>query len=100
MKQFYATSSLLLFVISSVTAQINFTANDPGSVPAYNTGFLYGSNMGYYPPWTNQNIADIAAGNPALNVKGVGIKSLHLPLPEKDFLDFWGYNISVNDFTY
>jgi hypothetical protein len=99
MKKIYVFAIVYLYAIDA-GAQINFTANDPGQVPAYNTEFLYGSNMGYYPPWTNQNLADIMAGNPALNVKGVGIKSLHLPLPEKNFLDYWGYSISVNDFIY
>jgi len=100
MKKIYVFSILSLCAIVPAKAQINFTANDPGSVPVYTTEFLYGSNMGgYYPPWTNQKIADIAAGNPALNVKGVGIKSLHQPLPET-FLDTWGYSFSVNDFIH
>ncbi len=99
MKQVYLLAFLLTFIAVNTKAQITFTANDPGSVPAYTSDFYYGSNMGYYPPWTNQNIADIAAGNPSVNVKGAGVKSLHLPLPE-DFLETWGYNISINDFIH
>ncbi|MES1226966.1 MAG: hypothetical protein ABUT20_66450, partial [Bacteroidota bacterium] len=100
MKHIYLFGFFLFFTAINSKAQINFTANDPGSVPAYTSDFYYGSNMGYYPPWTNQNIADIAAGNPSLSVKGAGVKSLHLPLPEKDFLDVWGYSISVGDFIH
>ncbi|HMC85666.1 MAG TPA: hypothetical protein VKI61_09070, partial [Chitinophagaceae bacterium] len=99
MKQFYLSIILIFSFAATCFSQINFNANTPGSAPAYTSPFLFGSNMGYYPPWTNQTIADIAAGNAALNVKGAGVKSLHLPLPE-NFLDTWGYNISVNDFIH
>ncbi len=99
MKQFYLAAILFFFSALSSVAQVNFNANTPGSVPAYTNTFLFGSNMGYYPSWTNQNIADIAAGNPVLNVKGAGVKSLHLSLPE-NFLDTWGYSVSVNDFIH
>jgi Secretion system C-terminal sorting domain len=99
MKQFYLSIILIFSFAATCFSQINFNANTPGSAPAYTSPFLFGSNMGYYPPWTNQTIADIAAGNTALNVKGAGVKSLHLPLPE-NFLDTWGYNISVNDFIH
>ncbi|MEP6746835.1 MAG: T9SS type A sorting domain-containing protein [Bacteroidota bacterium] len=100
MKQIYLAVFLLCSAVLPSAAQINFTANDAAHVPVYTNTFLFGSNMGYYPPWTNQTIADIAAGNPAVGVPGAGVKSLHLPLPERDFLDYWGYNISVNDFIH
>ncbi|MEO5592020.1 MAG: T9SS type A sorting domain-containing protein [Chitinophagaceae bacterium] len=100
MRKLYPIIVLLFLFVAKSEAQVNFTANDFSAVPPYTGNFLYGSNMGYYPPWTNQTISDIAAGNSALGVKGIGIKSLHLPLPEKDFLDLWGYNVSVNDFIH
>ena len=99
MKQIYLSGILLCFTALCTNAQINYNANDPAHVIPYTSNFLYGSNMGYYPPWTNQTIADIAAGNTAKSVKGAGVKSLHLPLPE-DFLTTWGYDISVNDFIH
>lgn len=78
------------------TAQVNYTANDPAHVAPYTSPFLYGSNMGFYATWLNTSIADIAAGNPALNVKGAGVKTLHLPLPE-NFLEpaAFGYDYDV-----
>jgi Secretion system C-terminal sorting domain len=96
----FCVAAVVCFVFSlKAPAQVNFNAQGAGAVPVYTSDFLYGSNMGYYPPWTNQTIADIAAGNPAKNVKGAGVKSLHLPLPE-DFLQTWGYDVSVNDFIH
>lgn len=91
---------LLVLGAFCVNAQINFSANDFGKVPVYNSSFLYGTNMGYYgPSWDDKTLADIAAGNPAKNVKGIGSKSLHLPLPEA-FLDYWGYSVRVNEFNH
>ncbi|MFT3932752.1 MAG: T9SS type A sorting domain-containing protein [Chitinophagaceae bacterium] len=99
MKQIYLSAILLLITAYSSIAQINYNANDPAHVLPYTSDFLYGSNMGYYPPWTNQTIADIAAGNSSKGVKGAGIKTLHQPLPEA-FLEQWGYDINLNDFRY
>ena len=86
MRQFYFSVALLFSLALSSRAQVNYTANDPAHVFPYTTEFLFGTNMGAYDTWTNVAVADIAAGNPALNVKGAGAKSLHLPLPE-NFLD-------------
>lgn len=99
MRQFYLSIFILMIAVPRLTAQVSYTANDAGSSVPYTGNFLFGSNMGYYPPWTNQTIADIAAGNTAKNVKGAGVKTLHLPLPE-DFLQTWGYDVSVNDFIH
>ena len=61
-------------------SQINYTANDAGQVPAYNSPFLYGNNMGYYgSTWDNITLSNIAAGNPLFNVAGVGSKSFRIP---------------------
>ena len=91
---------LMVLFVSSVFSQINFSANDFGRVPAYTTPFLYGSNMGYYGnTWDDKTLADISAGNPSKNVKGIGSKTLHLPLPES-FLEFWGYNVRVDIFNH
>src|SRR5450432_431281 len=99
MKQIYLSGVLVFLSVLHAAAQINYTANDAAHVTPYTGNFLFGSNMGYYPPWTNQTIADIAAGNASKNVKGAGVKTLHLPLPE-NFLDTWGYDVSVNDFIH
>ena len=84
----------------SAAAQINYSANDFGHLPPNTSFFQYGANMGYYgPSWDDKTLADIAAGNTSKNVKGAGIKSLHLPLPES-FLEFWGYNVRVDVFNH
>src|SRR5215510_16506199 len=89
---------LLIGLVAS--AQINYSANDFGHLPPNNTFFQYGANMGYYgPSWDDKTLADIAAGNPAKNVKGAGVKSLHLPLPES-FLESWAYDVRVDFFNH
>jgi hypothetical protein len=100
MKRGILLATLLICSLFTIKAQINFSANDFGRVPAYNGNFMYGVNMGYYgPSWDDKTLADIAAGNPAKNVKGVGSKSLHVPLPES-FLEYWGYNVRVDVFNH
>ena len=46
--------------------EVGFTAND--QVIPYTDFFRPGSNTGYNPPWTNSQLADISAGNPALGI--------------------------------
>lgn len=86
---------LLSATLSTLRAQVNYTAND--TVPPYHGKFHFGANLGAYYFWTDQQLADIAAGNPALGVKGVGVNCLRLSLPES-FLDFWGYDIRLDAF--
>ena len=95
MKLFYPGFLLLLFAFPAAS-QVSYSANEAAHVAPYTTNFLYGSNMGVYDTWSNVAIADIAAGNPARNVKGAGVKTLHLPLPE-NFLDpsYAGYDYDV-----
>jgi hypothetical protein len=79
---------------------VNYSANDPGHVPAYNGYFLYGTNGGYYgSSWDDQSISDIAAGNPAKGIKGAGSKTFRPPLPEY-FMEFWGYDVRLNEFNH
>ncbi len=72
MKKFPILLIVLLFSFS-LHAQVNYTANDAGSVPVYTNSFLNGSNMGYYDSWDDETLSDIAAGNSAKNVKGAGV---------------------------
>ncbi|HYJ37085.1 MAG TPA: hypothetical protein VEV87_00655, partial [Chitinophagaceae bacterium] len=91
---------VLLTLVNSISAQVNFSANDFGQIPAYTSYFQYGSNMGYYgPTWDDKSLADIAAGNISKNVKGAGAKSLRLFLPEV-FLETWGYDIRIDAFNH
>ncbi|HKP31365.1 MAG TPA: hypothetical protein VJT83_01510, partial [Chitinophagaceae bacterium] len=100
MKKSLFLLTLLLSFATLAFSQINFSANDFGKVPAFTGYFQYGANMGYYgPSWDDKTLADISAGNPAKGVKGAGIKSLHLPLPES-FLESWAYDVRVDMFNH
>jgi len=97
MNRIYLPLFALCLTFSSV-AQINFSANDV--VPTYETPFRLGVNPGYNGPnWNDMTLADISAGNPALNVPGIGMKAWRVPLPES-FLEFWGYDIRVPEFNH
>ena len=99
MRQIYLFITLLFLAVADAGAQVNFNANNPGSIPPYTNNYLFGSNNGYYQSWNIYALADIEAGNPDRNIKGAGIKSLHTPLPEQ-FLSDWGYDIYLNVFAY
>ncbi|MBC7851261.1 MAG: T9SS type A sorting domain-containing protein [Chitinophagaceae bacterium] len=94
---------VFLFIVcasAAVKAQINYSANEFGRVPAYNSYFQYGSNMGYYgPSWDNNSLSDIASGNASRNIPGVGSMSYRIPLPE-EFLDYWGYDVAIGQFNH
>jgi hypothetical protein len=92
--------AILLFSCHSAAQNPNpkrQTAND--MVPKYEGTFRFGSNMGYYPPYTDDKLADIAAGNPELGVQGVGVNALRPALFEH-FLEYWGYNIRLDAFQH
>ncbi len=93
---FCLTASFFSFSQLPAGASLH-TAN--GYVPPYNAEFGYGTNMGVYPPYADENLADIAAGNPYLKVAGVGANALRPTLPER-FLEKWGYNIRSEQFKY
>ncbi|MGZ3948702.1 MAG: PKD domain-containing protein, partial [Flavisolibacter sp.] len=71
---------------NSFSSQVNYTGN-----------YRYGVNQGYYPGWSAENTATIAAGSSAVNVKGVGVKSFRVPLYD-DFLTQWGLTVEVGKF--
>ena len=89
-------TTLLAFGLSivSLSAQINYTANQ--QVTPYTGPYRAGINMGYYPGWNNQSLADIAAGNPALDIPGIGARTNRLGLPEI-VLDYFGYGLLSGD---
>ncbi len=89
---------IFLFLISfSLTAQINFTAND--QVPVYDAPFGYGSNMGYNPPWTDKQLANIACGNIEQGIEGLGVTTMRPALPEH-FLEQYGYDNKIDEFQH
>ena len=97
MKKLIGVLGLMGFLFS-LAAQPSFTANDV--VPPYNTPFRLSINPNFNgQQWPDEKTADIAAGNPALGVEGVGIKSFRVPLPES-FLEYWGYHIRLDVFQH
>jgi len=93
----YLILSLLLLFSVFGFSQVDFTAND--SVGQYNYPFAYGTNMGYYPGWKDKNLADIAAGNPELEVKGAGVNGMRPALFEH-FLEYYGYDVRIEEFEH
>ena len=76
---------------------VGYTAND--TVQPYTQGFRPGSNLGYFPPWNDEQLADIAAGNPEYGVSGAGCKSVR-PAQHESFLEQWGYDIRYETFNH
>lgn len=83
-----------------ISNQVNipaFTAND--QIPDAATNFLPGVNLGYFPPWQDTQLADIAAGNEEEGVEGVGVKTIR-PLLTDAFLEEWGYDIRIDTYEH
>ncbi|MBC7776266.1 MAG: T9SS type A sorting domain-containing protein [Phycisphaerae bacterium] len=93
--------TLTLFAICFLTfplvSQVNFTANN--QVVPYSGKFRPGINQGYYPGWDNKTLANLSAGNPAVNQKGIGAKANRQGLYE-EVLGIFGYNLNVTDFQH
>ncbi|MEM6318629.1 MAG: T9SS type A sorting domain-containing protein [Bacteroidota bacterium] len=65
------------------------TAND--AIRPYNEPFLPGVNLGYFPGLSNEDLADLAAGNEAEGIKGLGAKSIRTGI-FNEFVEVWGYD--------
>ncbi len=85
------------FAPFSCRSQVNFTAQDV--VPAYDEPFGFGTNMGIYPPYRDEDLALLVRGTTDGRVPGIGANCIRPALPE-EFLDFWGYTIRENTFKY
>ena len=101
MKNFYLRPTQFGFFLSLIflqifnpttQAQITFTAKD--SVLAYNKIFRFGVNLGYYPPWTTEELANLAGGNPALGIKGIGATTARPGIAES-LLETYGYDALI-----
>ena len=80
-----------------LSAQPSITAND--SIPKYYNTFGFGTNMGWNPPWTDEQLADLAAGNPEVGIDGIGANCMRPALFEF-FLENWSYDIRVPAFEH
>ncbi|MFK7982632.1 MAG: T9SS type A sorting domain-containing protein [Saprospiraceae bacterium] len=86
-----------LFFLSPylIFSQSNTTAND--HIIPYPGHFRYGVNMGYYAPWQDHQLAEIAAGDDKMNLPGVGVNAVRPALFEH-FFDYWGYDVRKEAF--
>jgi len=95
---YYLLAIICLFSTSkTIDAQVNYTANN--RVTPYEGNFGYGTNVGYYPLWTQEELADITIGNKAEGVDGVGITTMRPALFEH-FMEQWGYDLRVKTFEH
>ena len=78
-------------------AQVAYTANDVN--PAYTGGFRPGINLNYLPPWSTEQLGDLAAGNPALGIPGVGARSTRPGLFDS-VLDLYGVGLNVGAYDH
>ncbi len=90
---------LVVFWLISFTlqAQVNYTARD--LVPPYDGAFRPGANLGYFPPWTDIELANIAAGNRQLGIQGVGVKAIR-PALFGSFVEKYGYESRIEIFQH
>lgn len=92
------TIALLFLAFNfACTAQPGFTADEV--VPLYDQPFGFGSNMGVYPPYTDETLAALVHGLPDGSTPGIGVNCIRPALPE-EFLDYWGYTIRENTFRF
>ena len=92
-------SCLSLFVLFTSHAQVNFTAND--IVNPYEGVFRPGTNLGFQDDsalYSDEDLANIAAGNPAEGIIGAGAKAIRPSLPS-NFIDTWGLELRVPTFA-
>ncbi len=94
----YYTSLIRLFTFACALiasqylfAQVGFTSND--KVIPYEGHFGYGFNPGYNPPWTDEQLADIAAGTK--NLDGINANCIRPTLPER-FMEEFGYELRLS----
>ena len=105
-------SLIVLFVFFGqylVRSQVSTTAHD--FIPPYTGSFGYGVNFGGYGtssnvnvnndfvPWLDQELAEIAAGNPAEGIPGAGVTSIRLSIPD-NFVEQFGFDIRLDAFNH
>lgn len=83
--------------ITAPLAPIGKTANE--ITPLHNSNFRAGVNMRFTEGWTDEQVADISAGNKESNIEGVGAKTLRTSLPEY-FTKFWGADVRLKTFQH
>ncbi len=74
-----------------------YTANEVGM--PYQGDFKPGVNLGYFPPWNDRTLSDIAAGRPDLGVKGVGVKAIRPGLFDS-FIQQFGWDARIETYEH
>ncbi len=99
MKAILTSLFVILFFTILGAQKPGFTANE--FVPTYERegASFFATNMGYYEGWRDEQLADIAIGNPELGIEGVGVQALRPTLPEW-FVEHWGYDIRLDAFEH
>ncbi|HHB79813.1 MAG TPA: HYR domain-containing protein [Saprospiraceae bacterium] len=88
---------ILLGIWTISLGQVSYTAND--QVQPYTGVFRQGINFDYYPPYSDIDLANIAAGNPSLGLSGIGATTARPALFES-FMEAWGYDSRVFTFQH
>lgn len=96
MKNCFLFTLSLLFLYST-HAQVSYSANQ--LVQSYMKGFHAGLNNGYYPKVTNEQIAELAAGNPDIDIAGAGANAMRVGFTE-EIAELFGYDILLPLFEY
>ncbi len=93
----YALLIVCLYLPFLSATQINYTAND--QVQVYTGQFRPGINFGSYPTYSDEELAELAAGNPTKEIPGVGVKAARPGLFEA-FTELYGIDARVNTYQY
>jgi PKD repeat protein len=91
--------SLTKTVNIKTASQLPPTSTANQRTPQYDAPFRAGVNARFVEGWTDEQIADISAGNKEKNIEGVGAKSFRTSLPEF-FTKFWGIDIRKNAYQH
>ncbi len=81
------TASSLVNVVSPTLSQLDYTADE--QVPTFTGDFRPGTTWEFVSGWQDEELADIAAGNPLIplaGAKGIGVKAIRTYIGESFFL--------------
>ncbi|MGL1934349.1 MAG: hypothetical protein OCD01_04995 [Fibrobacterales bacterium] len=76
-----------------------YTLNASDTVPPTTDIFRWGTNPGWVEGWSDQQRADLIAGNRITGIPGTGANSLRGSLPHH-FAEKWGVSINKKDYEY
>jgi PKD repeat protein len=92
-----SVDTMITVVAPPGNSPLGFTAND--TIPAFKGYFRPSTSWDFVPGWSDEQIADLAAGNPLEGVQGAGLKSLRTYIGESFFLEN-GYDVKLDLFKH